>query len=40
MDRFDADGRLDDRSVEDQVREVVDDLLAEADPNDPRKVAA
>jgi chromate reductase len=40
MDRFDADGRLNDESLEDEVREVVDDLLAEADPKDPRKLAA
>jgi chromate reductase, NAD(P)H dehydrogenase (quinone) len=40
MDRFDADGRLNDESLEEQLREVVDDLLAEADPKDSRKLAA
>jgi hypothetical protein len=29
MDRFDADGRLKDPNLEDEMREVVDDLLAE-----------
>jgi chromate reductase len=40
MDRFDADGRLNDQSLEDEVREVVDELLAEAELNDPGKLAA
>lgn len=40
MDRFGADGRLNDESLEEQFREVVDDLLAEADPKDSRKLAA
>jgi chromate reductase, NAD(P)H dehydrogenase (quinone) len=30
MDRFDADGRLNDENLEAELREVVDDLLAEA----------
>jgi len=40
MDRFDADGRLNDASHEDEVREVVKGLLAEAEPNNPGKLAA
>jgi chromate reductase len=32
MDRFDAGGRLNDENLGDEVREVVDELLAEADP--------
>jgi len=40
MDRFDAVGRLNDQSLEDEVREVVDELLAEVEPNDPGKLAA
>jgi hypothetical protein len=40
MDRFDAEGRLNDPSLEDEMREVVDELLAEAEPRDPRKLAA
>jgi chromate reductase, NAD(P)H dehydrogenase (quinone) len=40
MDRFDADGRLNDERLVDEVREVVDDLLAEADPEDSRKLVA
>jgi chromate reductase len=35
MDRFDADGRLTDENVGDELREVVDDLLAEAESTDP-----
>ena len=38
QDRFDADGRLKGPSLEDEMREVVDDLLAE--PSHPRKLAA
>jgi chromate reductase len=37
MDRFDADGRLNDESHADEVREIVDELLAEAHPTDSRK---
>jgi chromate reductase, NAD(P)H dehydrogenase (quinone) len=40
IDRFDADGRLIDESLEDEVREVVDGLLADADPKDSRKLVA
>ena len=40
MDRFDGDDRLNDHRIEDEVREVVDALLAEAEPTDPRKLAA
>jgi chromate reductase, NAD(P)H dehydrogenase (quinone) len=32
MDRFDADGRLNDPNLEDEVREVVRTLMAEAEP--------
>jgi NAD(P)H-dependent FMN reductase len=38
--RFDADARLDDQNPECELREVVDDLLAEAELNRPGKVAA
>jgi chromate reductase len=40
MDRFGNDGRLNDESLEEEVREVVDDLLAEAEPADPGEHAA
>lgn len=40
MERFDAAGRLNDPSLEDEMREVVDELLAEAEPRDPAKLAA
>ncbi len=40
MDRFDADGRLNDENLEDEVREIVDDLLEEAESNDPGELAA
>jgi chromate reductase len=40
MDRFDADGCLNDESLEEQVREVAGELLAEAQLTDPRKLAA
>jgi hypothetical protein len=40
MDRFDADGRLHDQSLGDEIREIVGDLLAEVEPNDPGKLAA
>jgi chromate reductase, NAD(P)H dehydrogenase (quinone) len=40
MDRFNADGRLNDESLEEQLREVVHDLLAETVPKDARKLAA
>jgi chromate reductase len=40
MDRFDADGRLNDENLRDELREVVDDLLAEAQPNASGKLAA
>jgi chromate reductase, NAD(P)H dehydrogenase (quinone) len=40
MDRFDADGRLNEGSLEEQMREVVEDLMAEADPMDSRELAA
>jgi len=37
---FDADGRLRDASLEEQLREVTAGLLLEARPQDPRKLAA
>jgi chromate reductase len=40
MDRFDAEGRLNDQSLEDEVREVVGGLLAEVEPRGPGKLAA
>jgi chromate reductase len=40
MDRFDADGRLNDHNLEDELREVVDELLAAAEPNRPGQLAA
>src|SRR4051812_40313273 len=40
MDRFDADGRLNDENLRDEVRQVVVNLLAEAELNDPGKLAA
>ena len=40
MDRSNADGRLNDENLEDELREIVDDLLAEAQPNDPGKLVA
>jgi chromate reductase len=40
MDHFDGDGRLSDSRVGDEVREVIDELLAEAEPNDPNALAA
>jgi chromate reductase len=40
IDRFDADGRLNDPSLENELRELVDDLLAEAEAKDPGKLAA
>lgn len=40
MDHPDADGRLDDRSLGDQMREVAHELLAEAEPWDPGRLAA
>jgi chromate reductase len=40
MDRFDVDGCLNDQNLGDEVREVVDDLLAEAGSNDPGELAA
>ena len=40
MDRFDADGRLNDQSLEEQLREVTAELLLEAQPRDPGKLAA
>jgi hypothetical protein len=33
MDRFGDDGRLNDRNLEDQVREVVRNLIAEVESN-------
>ena len=33
MERFDDDGRLNDRNIEDQVREVVRNLLVEVEAN-------
>jgi chromate reductase len=40
MDRFGADGRLNEMEIEEQVREVVSELLAQAKPLDPGKLAA
>jgi hypothetical protein len=40
MDRFDGAGRLNDESVEEQLREVTDVLLLEAQPRDSGKLAA
>jgi chromate reductase, NAD(P)H dehydrogenase (quinone) len=40
MDRFDAHGGLNDASLEEQLREVVDDLLEEAERNDRGTLAA
>jgi hypothetical protein len=40
MDRFDAAGRLNDPSIEDELREVVDELLAKAEPTGDRELAA
>lgn len=40
MERLDADGRLGDTSLEDEMREVVASLLAEAEPQDPSRLAA
>jgi chromate reductase len=40
MDRFDALGRLDDPNLEEQVREVMRGLLAEAGATTPEKLAA
>jgi chromate reductase len=40
MDHFDGDGRLSDSRVGDEVREVIDELLAEAEPNDSDALAA
>ncbi|MDP9302268.1 MAG: NAD(P)H-dependent oxidoreductase [Actinomycetota bacterium] len=40
MDRFGRDGGLNDESLEEQLREVVDDLLAEAERNDRGTLAA
>jgi chromate reductase len=39
-DRFGSDGRLNDADLEEQVREVVDVLLAEARRRDPGRLAA
>ena len=39
-DRFDAEGRLNDESLEEQLREVVNELLAEADHMDSKGLAA
>jgi hypothetical protein len=33
MERFDDDGRLNDRNLEDQVREVIRNLLVEVEAN-------
>jgi len=40
MDRFGADGRLNEMEIEEQVREVISELLAQAKPLDPGKLAA
>jgi len=40
MDRFGRDGSLNDESLEEQLREVVDDLLAAAERNDSGALAA
>jgi hypothetical protein len=40
MDRFDALGRLDDPNLEEQVREVMRGLLAEAGARAPENLAA
>jgi chromate reductase len=40
MERLDADGRLGDPSLEDEMREVVASLLAEAKPRDQGRLAA
>jgi chromate reductase len=40
MDRFDSLGRLDDPNLEEQVREVIRELLAEADAPTPERLAA
>jgi len=39
-DRFDAYGRLNDERLVDEVREVVDELLAEADAENSGKLVA
>jgi chromate reductase len=39
-DRFDAGGRINDESLEEQLREVTEGLLLEARPMDPGKLAA
>ena len=40
MDRFDSLGRLDDPNLEEQVREVIRELLAEADATTRARLAA
>ena len=40
MDRFDADGRLNEPNLEEEVREVADTLVAEAHSADLRQLAA
>jgi chromate reductase len=40
MDRFDSVGRLDDPNLEEQVREVIRELLAEADATTRERLAA
>jgi chromate reductase, NAD(P)H dehydrogenase (quinone) len=40
MNRFDSLGRLDDPNLEEQVREVIRELLAEADATTPERLAA
>jgi hypothetical protein len=40
MDRFDGDGRLNDANLEQQVRELAGELVAEAQSVDAEQVAA
>lgn len=40
MDRLDENGRLNDENLEDQVREVVHTLLAEAESGPPVQLVA
>jgi hypothetical protein len=40
MDRFGSDGSFDDENLEEQLREVVDVLLREAEFNHPGDLAA
>jgi chromate reductase len=39
MERFDDDGRLNDRNLEDQVREVIRNLLVEVEANAASRIA-